>query len=143
MVDAVRSEGLSVLGWRDVPVDPSSLSQDPKIAASEPCSRQLFVSRPADVEPGDVFERKLYLARRVVSNRVIAAEGVDEHFYPVSLSSRTIVYKGMFLSFQLRDYYADLSDERFQSAVASGPPALLHQHVPVLAPRAPLPDDRP
>ena len=120
--EAVRSERLDVIGWRDVPVDGSTLSTDPKIVASEPFSRQLFVARPEGVEAGDAFERRLYLARRVVSNRVIEAGLADAHFYPVSLSSRTIVYKGMFLSFQLRDYYTDLSDERFASAVA-----LVHQ----------------
>ena len=118
----VRSEGLVVLGWRDVPVDPSSLSGDPAIQASEPVHRQLFVGRGARPGEGDAFERALYLARRVVSNAVIDAIGNDAHFYPVSMSSRTIVYKGMFLSFQLGAYYRDLRDERFTSAVA-----LVHQ----------------
>ena len=119
---SVRSEGLVVLGWRDVPVDASSLSRDPAIIASEPVHRQLFVGRGPDTGEGDAFERALYLARRVVSNAVIDAIGNDPHFYAVSMSSRTIVYKGMFLSFQLGGYYTDLRDERFTSAVA-----LVHQ----------------
>ena len=84
------------------------------------------------------------MARRVISNRVIAEVGSkDIKFYPVSLSCRTVVYKGMFLSYQLGEYYRDLHDPRFEIRAGAGASALLDQHVPVLAARAPLPDDLP
>ncbi len=120
---AAAEEGCAVLGWRDVPVDNSSLSKAPEIAATEPCHRQVFIARPASALSDDEFERKLYIIRKVVSNRVHAeAQSVDTDFYVVSLSSRTIVYKGMFLSYQVGAYYKDLKDPRFTSAIA-----LVHQ----------------
>ncbi|WP_416357742.1 glutamate synthase large subunit [Aureimonas phyllosphaerae] len=120
---AAAEEGCTVIGWRDVPVDNSSLSKAPEIAATEPCHRQVFIARPASVASDDEFERKLYIIRKVVSNRVYAeAHSVDTDFYVVSLSSRTIVYKGMFLSYQVGAYYKDLKDPRFTSALA-----LVHQ----------------
>ncbi|WP_407061676.1 glutamate synthase large subunit [Aureimonas sp. SK2] len=120
---AAAEEGCTVLGWRDVPVDNSSLSKAPEIAATEPCHRQVFIARPASAATDDEFERKLYIIRKVVSNRVYAeAHSVDTDFYVVSLSSRTIVYKGMFLSYQVGAYYKDLKDPRFTSALA-----LVHQ----------------
>ncbi|ALN72596.1 glutamate synthase [Aureimonas sp. AU20] len=120
---AVQEEGCVVLGWREVPVDNSSLSKAPDIAATEPAHRQIFIGRPASAQTDDEFERKLYIIRKVVSNRVYAeAQSVDTDFYVVSLSSRTVVYKGMFLSYQVGAYYRDLKDERFESALA-----LVHQ----------------
>ncbi|RIY02555.1 glutamate synthase large subunit [Aureimonas flava] len=120
---AAAEEGCPVLGWREVPVDNASLSKAPEIAATEPAHRQVFIGRPASVATDDEFERKLYIIRKVVSNRVYAeAHSVDTDFYVVSLSSRTIVYKGMFLSYQVGAYYRDLKDPRFTSALA-----LVHQ----------------
>ncbi|MEL6751062.1 MAG: glutamate synthase large subunit, partial [Pseudomonadota bacterium] len=118
---AADAEGLPLIGWREVPVDNSSLSQDPEIQASEPSSWQAFFAL-GDHEAGDEYERALYVLRRVLSNAVIDELGRREDIYPVSLSSRTVVYKGMLLADQLGKYYADLSDERFVSAVA-----LVHQ----------------
>ncbi|KXX63675.1 glutamate synthase subunit alpha [Marichromatium gracile] len=120
-----QNEGLKILGWRDVPVDNSSLSKAPDIAATEPVSRQLFVTTddfdPTKDENG--LERRLFVARKVISNQVRAeSNAVDKGFYIVSFSSRTIVYKGMFLAYQLGAYYDDLKDERFTSALA-----LVHQ----------------
>jgi len=112
-----KEEGTPVIGWRDVPVDNASLSQDPEIMASEPDCVQAFFAK-GEHEDNDVFERALYVLRRVISNRVITETKNDEAFYPVSLSSRTVVYKGMFLADQLGQYYADLRDERFVSALA-------------------------
>ncbi|NVK34649.1 MAG: glutamate synthase large subunit, partial [Rhodobacteraceae bacterium] len=118
----ISAEGESLIGWRDVPVDNSSLSKAPDIAATEPVSRQVFIKR-SDDEDEDAFERRLYILRKVISNSVRQeTDAVDGGFYPVSLSSRTIVYKGMFLAFQLGAYYKDLKDERFTSALA-----LVHQ----------------
>ncbi|MEL6736771.1 MAG: glutamate synthase subunit alpha, partial [Pseudomonadota bacterium] len=101
---AASDEGVPFLGWRKVPVNNAGLSQDPEIAASEPVHWQGFFGRPEGMEDED-YERRLYLTRRVLSNRVIAARGLNDDFYAVSLSSRTIVYKGMFLADQLGPYY--------------------------------------
>ncbi|KND19698.1 glutamate synthase [Pannonibacter phragmitetus] len=118
----VAAEGQKVLGWRDVPVDNSSLSKAPDIAATEPYSRQLFIGA-ADGIDQTTFERRLFVLRKVISNTVRAeSNAVKQGFYLVSMSSRTLVYKGMFLAYQLGAYYKDLKDERFTSALA-----LVHQ----------------
>ncbi|KAA0972526.1 glutamate synthase large subunit [Aureimonas fodinaquatilis] len=120
---AAAEEGLQVIGWREVPVDNSSLSRAPEIMATEPVHRQVFIQRSTSCVTDEDFERKLFLIRKVVSNRVYAEmNAVDTDFYVVSLSSSTIVYKGMFLAYQVGAYYTDLRDERFQSALA-----LVHQ----------------
>src|SRR5208282_2710015 len=119
--DAVREEGQVLIGWRDVPVDNSDLGE--AVKAVEPTHRQLLVGRGSGIVDEDDFERKLFILRKVASNRIHAAkaEGVAE-YYPVSLSCRTIVYKGMVLVGQLAGYYKDLQDERFETALA-----LVHQ----------------
>ncbi len=117
----LKEEGLELLGWRSVPVDNSCLSD--MVRSTEPVHRQVFVKRPLGLRDQDDFERKLYLARKVVSNSIVNAyKGRDIGHYTVSLSSRTLVYKGMFLSFQVKAYYTDLSDPRCVSALA-----LVHQ----------------
>ncbi len=121
--EAASAEGLPVLGFRDVPVDNSSLSKAPEIVASEPFHRQVFIGRPDTIESDEVFERRLYLLRKVISGRVYTeALGRDNGFYMVSMSARTIVYKGMFLAYQVKAYFKDLTDPRFESALA-----LVHQ----------------
>ncbi|MEL6287717.1 MAG: glutamate synthase large subunit [Pseudomonadota bacterium] len=118
---AVAAEGMVLLGWRDVPVDNKCLSEG--VIAVEPAQRQVFIGKGSLDLDSDAFERKLYMLRKVISNYVFEeTEGRDNGFYIVSMSSRTIVYKGMFLAYQLGAYYADLHDERFQSALA-----LVHQ----------------
>ena len=119
---AITAEGQTLLGWRDVPVDNSSLSKAPDIAASEPRHKQVFIGRNKDIASEDDFERRLFILRKVISNSTIALVGRREDFYMVSLSCRTIVYKGMFLANQLGAYYDDLNDPRFESALA-----LIHQ----------------
>jgi len=120
--NAVKSAGLEILGWRHLEVDNGSLSQAEEIAATEPVHMQLFVARPNGMDE-ETFERTLYLARKMLSNTVFAqTDGRDNGFYPVSFSARTIVYKGMFLAYQLAAYYKDLRDPRYQSALA-----LVHQ----------------
>ncbi len=117
----IRDEGLHLLGFRSVPVDNSSLPD--MVKAVEPLHRQIFIGRPKSMKDQDEFERKLYLVRKVVSNALYNAyKGRDIGHYTVSLSSRTLVYKGMFLSWQVKKYYTDLSDPRFASALA-----LVHQ----------------
>ena len=107
----VRVEGQGVLGWRDVPIDEEHVGETAK--GSRPFIRQLFVEAgPGHRHDQDAFERKLYVIRRIVE----LAAGPD--FYAPSFSSRTIVYKGMLISTQLRRFFVDLSDERFGSGVA-------------------------
>ena len=102
-------EGLTFLGWRKVPVCPEILGQ--KALAKMPCIEQAFIGRPAGLAPGLSFDRKLYLVRRVF-------EHSNGSTYVPSLSSRTIVYKGMFLVHQLRRFYPDLQSEEYESAIA-------------------------
>ncbi|HEV7275675.1 MAG TPA: glutamate synthase large subunit [Devosiaceae bacterium] len=119
----VEDEGQVVLGWRDVPSDNSCLSKAPEIAATEPCHRQVIIGRGAGIADADAFERKLYIIRKVCSAKIYSAfAGEPTEFYIVSLSCRTLVYKGMFLAAQLGAYYQDLHDPDFQSALA-----LIHQ----------------
>ena len=117
----LREEGLELIGWRSVPVDNSCLSE--MVKATEPVHRQVFIARPASISDDAEFERKLYMVRKVVSNAIYDAyKGRDIGHYTVSLSARTLVYKGMFLSYQVKKYYDDLSDPLFASALA-----LVHQ----------------
>ncbi len=105
----VDKEGLAFLGWREVPISPRILGK----AAVEcmPYIMQCFIKKPAETEKGLEFDRKLYIARRVF-------EQSNENTYVVSLSSRTIVYKGMFLVAQLRQFFDDLQDPDYESAIA-------------------------
>src|SRR4051794_35343561 len=118
---AIADEGLHVLGWRDVPVDSRDLGESVK--PTEPLHRQIFIGKGKGMDDQETFERRLFLVRKVISNAVYTMKDERTHgYYPVCLSSRTIVYKGMVLVTQLRDYYPDLQDERFESAIA-----LVHQ----------------
>ena len=105
----VEKEGMEFLGWRQVPVCPEVLGQ--KALSKMPNIQQAFVRRPAGVERGLAFDRKLYVARRVF-------EQSNDNTYVPSLSSRTIVYKGMFLVGELRRFYLDLQDPAYHSAIA-------------------------
>src|SRR5579864_4247112 len=119
--EIVAAEGLDVRGWRDVPVDNSDLGA--RVKAVEPVMQQIFIARAAELGSEDEFERRLFVVRKVISNRVVAI-GTREilEYYPVSMSARTIVYKGMVLAGQLAPYYRDLMDPRFETALA-----LVHQ----------------
>ncbi len=117
----IVEEGQTFLGWRDVPVDPSGLGETVK--PTEPVHRQVFIGRGASVADQDTFERRLFILRKVISNRAFNLK--DERtkgFYIVSMSSRTLVYKGMLLATQLGDYFNDLRDPRLETALA-----LVHQ----------------
>ena len=105
----VEKEGLEFLGWREVPTFPNVLGK--KAVDCMPYLMQGFVKKPKDVNKGIDFDRKLYVARRVF-------EQTAEDTYVCSLSSRTIVYKGMFLVGQLRTFFKDLVDEDYESAIA-------------------------
>ena len=95
----VEKEGLELLGFREVPVYPDVLGH--KAKECMPHIMQAFIKKPENVEKGLDFDRKLYIARRVF-------EQSNDNTYVVSMSSRTIVYKGMFLVGQLRTFFADL-----------------------------------
>ena len=103
-----KKEELNFLGWREVPTCPEILGH--KARSCMPSIWQAFVERPARVKPGIDFDRKLYVARRVF-------EQSSQDTYVCSLSSRTIVYKGMFLVKELRLFYPDLQSEDYESAI--------------------------
>ncbi len=105
----VQKEGLKFLGWREVPTVPSVLGH--KARSCMPHIMQGFVEKPAQVEKGLAFDRMLYIVRRVF-------EQSSDDTYVVSLSSRTIVYKGMFLVGQLRTFFSDLQSADYESAIA-------------------------
>ena len=118
---SVEAEGLTLLGWRDVPTDNSCLSES--VIETEPFHRQVFIGRGKKIDNEEDFERRLYILRKVISNTINGETGGhDIGFYTVSLSCRTLVYKGMFLAYQLGPYYPDLHQPSFQSALA-----LIHQ----------------
>ena len=104
-----EKEGLKVLGWREVPSVDSAIGQ--RALTCKPNIQQCFIARPDCISRGIDFDRKLYVARRVF-------EQSSEDTYVVSLSSRTIVYKGMFLVGDLRNFFADLRDPDYCSAIA-------------------------
>ena len=120
----IRYEGQKLLGWRDVPVDNRGLAQAARDL--EPVMRQVFIGRgtgSADVKDADAFERKLFVIRKEAGHRVQALKLPDvKMFYVPSLSTRTLIYKGMLLADQVGEYFLDLQDERLVSALA-----LVHQ----------------
>jgi len=113
--EAMTHYGMSVLAWRDVPTASDCLG---KIALeAEPSIKQVFVDGGGF--EGEALERRLYLARKRAEHRVAEQYGTPaEDFYVVSLSCRTINYKGMFMAWQLFEYFPDLKDERLKSALA-------------------------
>jgi len=118
---AIASEGQRLIGWRTVPVDNAGLSK--VVTATEPVHRQVFIGRGEGIADDTEFERRLYILRKVVSNAVFTeTDGRDNGFYTVSMSCRTLVYKGMFLANQIGPYFTDLTDPRYTSALA-----LVHQ----------------
>ena len=106
----VEKEGMELLGFRKVPVHPEILGH--KARECMPDIQQAFIKKPEQVEKGLDFDRKLYIARRVF-------EQSNDNTYVVSMSSRTIVYKGMFLVGQLRTFFGDLQDPDYESAIAT------------------------
>ncbi len=105
----VEKEGMEFLGWREVPVVPEVLGH--KARECMPYIMQAFIKKPEDVKKGIDFDRRLYVVRRVFE------QSTDNTYVP-SLSSRTIVYKGMFLVGQLRTFFSDLQDSSYESAIA-------------------------
>ncbi|MFC6492237.1 glutamate synthase large subunit [Ancylobacter dichloromethanicus] len=121
MERVVAEEGQVLLGWREVPTDNSSLGHT--VLPTEPRHVQVFVGRGEAVASEDDFERRLFILRKVISSAIYSAKDPrTAGYYVVSLSCRTLVYKGMFNADQLGAYYSDLHDPDFESAVA-----LVHQ----------------
>ncbi|MEM7017907.1 MAG: glutamate synthase large subunit, partial [Pseudomonadota bacterium] len=119
--DAIAEEGQTLLGWRDVPVEASGLGESVK--TTEPVVRQCFIQCDSALADQDAFERKLFVIRRVLENKIDELrKNQDFYFYVPSMSSRTVLYKGMLLAAQVGEYYDDLHDERLISSLA-----LVHQ----------------
>ena len=110
----VAEEGQTVLGWRDVPTNNATLGETAK--SSEPFMQQAVIGRSADLTDDLAFERKLYIIRKR-SHNAIRTAGIDDYWYPASISCRTIVYKGMLMPLQVGEYYPDLSDPDLESAL--------------------------
>ena len=111
----VHEEGQTLLGWRDVPVNPEPIGKTALKAM--PIMRMVFIGRSADVPAGIDFERKLYIIRKRTSTAVLYREQAG-YIYFASLSARTIVYKGMLTTEQVQQFYPDLSDPFMESAIA-------------------------
>ena len=121
ITDKIAAEGQILLGWRDVPVDNSGLGVSVK--AVEPAVRQVFIARGKKTADQDAFERKLFVIRKTAEHAVRALpKSQGKGFYIPSMSSRTLVYKGMLLANQVGKYFLDLQDKELVSAFA-----LVHQ----------------
>ncbi len=122
MERAIKAEGQVLLGWRDVPVN-RDMPMSPTVREKEPLMRQIFIGRGSDVIVQDALERKLYVIRKTASSN-IQALGLkhSKEYYVPSMSSRTVIYKGLLLADQVGTYYNDLTDERCVSALG-----LVHQ----------------
>ncbi len=120
--EIVAQEGLTILGWRaDMPVDNSTLGETVK--PTEPFHMQVFIGKGKKKLSEEEFERRLYILRKSISATIYRQyERRLSGYYPVSISCRTVIYKGMFLADQLGTYYPDLSEPDFESALA-----LVHQ----------------
>ncbi len=121
MAQVITDEGQTVLGWRNVPTNNKHLSQSVKVR--EPVVQQVFVGRGDNCADQEAFERQLFVIRKVIEHTVRRQLNIDyAHFYIPSLSSRTLLYKGMLLANQVGRYYPDLLDKRMVTALA-----LIHQ----------------
>jgi glutamate synthase (NADPH) large chain len=113
LCEKLQAQGLEVLGWRDVPLDTSACGAE--ALKTLPQIKQIFINAPTDIDEAE-FERKLYLARRH-TEKIIKANNNDKSFYLPSLSNRVISYKGLVMPDRLPQFYLDLNDERFTSAL--------------------------
>ena len=114
----ISSEGQTILGWRDVPTDNSSLGKT--AVAAEPFMAQVFVGRNPAIKDDEAFERKLYIIRKLAEQRIRYGGKIPggKWFYVSSLSARTLIYKGMLMSEQVEKYYPDLREESVVTAMA-------------------------
>jgi glutamate synthase (NADPH/NADH) large chain len=122
MERAVKAEGQVLLGWRDVPVN-REMPMSPTVREKEPILRQVFIGRGNDVIVQDALERKLYVIRKTASANIQRLKLThSKEYYVPSMSSRTVVYKGLLLADQVGVYFKDLEDVRCVSALG-----LVHQ----------------
>jgi glutamate synthase (ferredoxin) len=114
----VTDEGQTVLGWRDVPTDNSSLGKT--AVAAEPFMAQVFIGRNAGIKDEQAFERKLFVIRKIAEQKIRYNDKIagGEFFYVSSLSAHTCIYKGMLMSGQVELYYPDLKDPMMKTALA-------------------------
>jgi len=122
MERAIKAEGQVLLGWRDVPVN-ADMPMSPTVREKEPVIRQVFIGRGNDVIVQDALERKLYVIRKTASAAIqhLNLKHSKEYYVP-SMSSRTVIYKGLLLADQVGTYFKDLEDARCVSALG-----LVHQ----------------
>jgi len=119
---AIKAEGQVLLGWRDVPVN-REMPMSPTVRTQEPIIRQVFIGRGSNVIVQDALERKLYVIRKTASAAIQSLNlKHSKEYYVPSMSSRTVIYKGLLLADQVGNYYLDLQDERCVSALG-----LVHQ----------------
>ena len=119
---AVKAEGQVLLGWRDVPVN-RDMPMSPNVRKKEPILKQIFIGRGSDVIVQDALERKLYVIRKCASKHIMALKlKHSKEYYVPSMSSRTVIYKGLLLADQVGTYFSDLTDPRCVSALG-----LVHQ----------------
>ena len=115
--EGCAAAGVSVLFWREVPVDPHDLGETARTCM--PTILQCFLGRPANAPRGEDFERRLYVCRRTIEKMAAAEHALDgKIFYVCSMSARTIVYKGMLVATQMRRFFIDLNDAAVKTAVA-------------------------
>ena len=137
ITETIAAEGFPLLGWRDVPVDPSVLGES--VVPTEPKTRQVFIGRGAAHGDDDVFERRLYVLRKTISNAIFSRKDTRfAGYYMVSMSSRTIVYKGLLLAGPTRRLLQRPARSQPEDGARARPSALLHQHIPLVAARPPL-----
>jgi glutamate synthase (NADPH) large chain len=126
--EQAEQEGFSLIGWREVPTDNSTLGESVK--PTEPKHLQVFIGRGKKKYSEAEFERRLYILRKVISDAIYKRrERRTAGYYPVSVSCRTVIYKGMFLADQLG----------FRERDRTGAPAFLDQHLPGVVAGAPVP----
>ncbi|HEY8875687.1 MAG TPA: hypothetical protein VIM32_03445 [Desulfosporosinus sp.] len=127
----VQEEGQTILGWREVPIDKTTIGEGAK--AVMPRFIQVFIGKDAGLRDDMDFERKLYIIRKRAERVIVPmCEDKGGTFYFSSLSSKTIVYKGMLTAEQLRNFYLDLADLDFVSALAMVHSKVQYQHFPKL-----------
>ena len=117
--DVISKEGQKFLGWRSVPTDSKKANVGPAAQECQPVMEQVFIGRSKKIDQDD-FERKLYLIRKIFSDKLRYQENLSQGLmlYACSLSSRLIVYKGMLTPSQLFPFYPDLEDSRFETHLA-------------------------
>ncbi len=140
----IADEGQVLLGFREPPVNNSDLGESVK--PTEPLHLQAFIGRGKGIASEEEFERRLYILRKQISGTVYNMKANNLRgmgFYPVSISCRTLVYKGMVLASQLGAYYTDLARSAFRQRARARAPALFDEYISELAARSPVPNDRP